>query len=311
MTETTEVSVVICTHNRARHLGNAIASVLAQRADHPGTEILVVDNRSTDETADVVARYAPDKVRHVFEPEIGLCNARNRGWREASGRYVAYLDDDAVAEPGWLEAVAEAFDRSPRPGVVGGRVEPIWEETPPTWLSDELALGLTIVDWSAEPRAIPDVRIEWLVGTNMALPREVLERVGGFHPALDRSGSNMLSSGDVFLQKKVMALGLPCFYHPRMAVRHRVEGARLRQEWFRRRYLWQGISDARMEQIEAAPSAARRVGIAARHAARLIASPDRLLWLVVPTSDARRFTAKCMGLIELGHIAGSLGAAGR
>lgn len=302
-----DVSVVICTHNRVETLGTAIESVMRQARSSGPFEVLVIDNASSDGTATRVAELDAPNLRYIFEPRLGLCHARNRGWREAKGQYVAYLDDDAVAEPGWLRAVSDAFDRTPRPGVVGGRVEPIWEEAPPPWLSDELALGLTIVDWSEVPRRISDLRAEWLVGTNMALPRAVLDEVGGFHPALDRAGTGMLSSGDVFLQKTVMERGYACFYHPAMAVRHRIEPERLRRSWFRRRYYWQGISDAMMEAIDLSPSVSRRVRIAVRHATRLAHSPRRLLWLLAPASNADRFTEKCMSLIEVGHIAGALG----
>jgi hypothetical protein len=83
----------------------------------------------------------------------------------------------------------------------------------------------------------------------------------------------MLSSGDVFLQKAVVARGLACVYDPGIAVRHLVARGRLTQEWFRRRYYWQGISDAVMELIEDAPSRAERARRAAARSARLLARP--------------------------------------
>ena len=310
------VSVVVCTHDRAELLRLALASLAAQAPPPGGFEVVLVDNRSTDHTPAVAAEFATRlPLRYVHEPEMGLCIARNTGWRAARGTWVAYFDDDAEAEPGWLTAVADAFARHPDAGVVGGRVIPVWEAPQPAWLSDHAARVLTIVDWPGGEHVIADLAAEWLVGVNMAVPRRVLEAVGGFHPWLDRVGTNMLSSGDVFLQKAVVARGLRCVYDPRMAVRHLVGRERLTKAWFQRRYYWQGVSDAVMELIEESPSRPERVRRAAARSARLLpgllAHPTRLGALAAPPDDPARFEEACWTWIAMGHVAGLLGAAGR
>jgi glycosyltransferase involved in cell wall biosynthesis len=307
------ISVVICTHNRAAYLRTAIASVFAQDFPRENFELLVVDNRSTDETRAVCDEFAAaENFRYVYESTLGLCYARNCGWRNARGRYVAYLDDDAIAEPGWLAVIEKAFAwEDPEPGIVGGKVNPIWEAERPKWISDGIALGLTIVDWSDRPMRIPDVRVHWLVGANMAVPAAVLRAVGGFEPALDRIGNKLLTGGDVFLQHQILERGYVCFYHPGMAVRHLVPRSRLQKGWFLRRYYWQGISDAVAEVIVDRHSWGRRLGSAIQRTGRLLAKPRRLIELVLPTDDPRRFEQRCFTLIEVGHIAGLLGAGGR
>lgn len=306
------ISVVICTYNRADCLDHAIRSVVEQPLKAGTHEIIVVDNGSTDRTKEVVRQFKSDgNVRYVFEAEMGLCNARNTGWRQAQGRYVAYLDDDAIASPGWLAAIEEAFATTPGAGIVGGRVDPVWETERPAWLSDDIAMSLTIVDWSDRPKLILDVRSEWLVGANMALPATVLADTGGFHPLLDRVGTRMLSSGDVFLQKQILRRGYSCLYHPAMAVRHLVPKSRLEKGWFIRRYFSQGLSDAAMQLIEETPSIARRVFLALWMALGLLGSPRKIRDLVSPGNDPTRFTEKCFSLIKVGHMAGLLGALGR
>jgi glycosyltransferase involved in cell wall biosynthesis len=301
------ISVVICTHNRADYLPKAIESVIDQAL--PGDEILVVDNASTDRTPAVARSFeGRGPLRYVFEEKIGLCHARNTGWRSAAGKFVAYLDDDAIASPGWLAAIRDAFKLMPTAGVVGGRVDPIWQGERPAWLSDEIALSLTIVDWSSEPKVIPDVRVQWLVGANMAFPVEVLAEVGGFDSRLDRMGGNMLSGGDVYLQEQIIRKGYACLYFPAMAVRHLVPVSRLNKKWFRRRYYWQGISDAVMYGIRHAPVAARqRWRHAMQRTWQLLAAPQRLSDLVLSSDDPAQFTRKCFLLIEVGFIAGLIG----
>jgi glucosyl-dolichyl phosphate glucuronosyltransferase len=307
------VSVVLCTRNRADLFDKAMASVVAQDFPRSAYEIVVVDNGSTDHTAKVARRYAQmANVRYVLEPRVGLCVARNTGWRAAQAEIVALFDDDAIAQPGWLAAIAETFRRCGGDvGVIGGPVKPIWLAQRPDWLTDDIAGALTIVDWGADEKPIVDLRREWLVGANMAAPKTVIAEVGGFHPWLDRVGANLLSSGDVHLQLEIFRRGYRCLYVPAMAISHLAPPSRLTQPWFIKRFYWQGVSDAVMEIIDTAPSRRRRLRLAARRLARLARSPGRLKALALPTAEAPTFRAKCLALIDVGYAWGILGATGR
>ena len=304
------ISAIICTHNRVDYLPKAIQSLIDQSIPKDTYEIIIVDNCSTDSTREEAARFSQQaNIRYIYEPTLGLSHARNAGWRTAKGRYAAYLDDDAIACPVWLQTIIEVFETVvPRPGCVGGKVEPIWEAPRPAWLSDDLVTGLTVIDWSPTPFALPDLRQQWLAGVNIAFPVEVLERLRGFVSGLDRAGKKLLSSGDVFLEKQIVQAGFSCFYHPEMAVAHHIQKARLQQRWFTRRYYWQGISDAAMQLLEETPSRSECVRLASTKAVELLKSPGTLLNLAWPTDDPRRFTEKCFTLIAVGHIAGLLGA---
>jgi len=307
------ISVILCTRNRADLFDKAMASVVAQDFPRAAYEIVVVDNGSTDHTAEVAARYAAQaNVRYVLEPRIGLCVARNTGWRAAEAPIVALFDDDAIAQPGWLAAIADAFARSNgEVGVIGGRVDPVWLAPRPDWLTDDIAGALTIVDWGPDEKPILDLRREWLVGANMAAPKAVIAEVGGFHPWLDRVGSNLLSSGDVHLQMEIVRRGYRCLYVPAMAISHLAPPSRLTQAWFIKRFYWQGVSDAVMDIIDTAPPRRRRLALAARRLARLARSPARLKALSMPTRQGSAFRAKCLALIDLGYAWGILGASGR
>jgi glycosyltransferase involved in cell wall biosynthesis len=96
-------SVVICTYNRAAVLPRAIDAVLAQTFGD--FELVVVDDGSTDATADVVASVPDPRVRYVHQANTGLGGARNVGVDNSSGDYVVFLDDDDVALPGWLQSL--------------------------------------------------------------------------------------------------------------------------------------------------------------------------------------------------------------
>lgn len=306
-----DVSIIICTHNRCSELDAAIASVIAPAAASVRYELIVVDNNSSDATPQVVARHATahSGIRYVREGRLGLSIARNAGWQSATAPIVAFLDDDAVVEPGWIDAIADAFGRGPAGiAMVGGRVIPQWEVPQPSWLADRPALGLTMLDWSPTAREIVDLRLEWLAGANMAVAREMLQRVGGFHPALGRSGRRQLSSEDVFLQKRVQQLGGRLLYDPAMAVSHRVPASRVTQAWFRRRYFWQGVSDAVMQILEEEPSVVERLSHAAARTRALLRRGRALPDLLRRQTDPARFEQVCWMWIECGHIVGLLGA---
>ncbi len=303
-----KITAIICTHNRADYLPGAISSLTDQDLPNDAYEIIIVDNGSTDNTRNVVSGFTHvGNIRYIHEPVIGLSHARNAGWQNAAAPYVAYLDDDAVATPGWLGKILHIFETThPWPGCVGGRVTPIWEAPRPAWLGDKIVCCLTVVDWSDTPHVLENLNAEWLAGANLAFPRKVLDRLNGFTPCLDRAGTRLLSSGDVFLEKETQKIGYTCFYHPDVEVSHHIPASRLTQSWFVRRYYYQGISDAVMALLTEFPSKKRRARIIIRMAVDLLRQPGGLLNLIWPTKDPERFTRKCFNLIVLGHMVGLL-----
>jgi glycosyltransferase involved in cell wall biosynthesis len=302
------ITAIICTHNRGQYLPGAIDSLLKQDLATEAFEVVVVDNGSTDATREIVARYG-ERVRCVYEPQLGLAHARNTGWRSAQGRWVALLDDDALAAPDWLRAIVDIFETvRPEPGCVGGPVDPIWEAPRPPWLSDELLTSLAIIRWGDTPHHIPDLSREWLAGVNLAIPRAVLAEVGGFVVGLDRAGMRLLSSGDVFLQRQIMATGRAAWYHPRVNVSHHIAATRLSPRWFRQRYYAQGLSDSKMRLLQERLRPPARALAAIREAIGLLCNPADVMALVRRTDDPAAFTTHCFALIRVGHIVGLLGA---
>jgi hypothetical protein len=176
------MSVVICafTERRWRELADALASVGRQTlAPH---EVIVVIDHNDDLLRRV--REAWPEVLVSREPP-GLSGARNTGVAVASGAIVAFLDDDAVAEPRWLELLAAAY-ADPDVLAAGGTVEPAWPDRRPPWFPPEYdwVVGCT---HCGMPRHAGPVRN--LVGANMSLRRDVLLEVGGFRHGIGRVGS--------------------------------------------------------------------------------------------------------------------------
>jgi len=110
------VSVIIPCFNRADIVGETIESVLAQ--SHKLLEVIIVDDGSTDDTREVVARYGDPRIRYFYKANGGLSSARNAGLEEARGEYIAFLDSDDVWHPWKLSAQVEVFSRYTSVGLV-------------------------------------------------------------------------------------------------------------------------------------------------------------------------------------------------
>jgi glucosyl-dolichyl phosphate glucuronosyltransferase len=245
---TPAISVVVCTLDQAGYLRKALGSLRGQSLPRPEYEVIVVDNGSTDSTKQTVESSAGmENLRYFYDPVLGLSHARNTGWRAARGEYIAYLDDDALASPDWLERIRDRFETlRPRPASVGGRILPIWEAEKPSWLTRELERHLSIVDWQSPAMFLDDDRF-YLAGSNVSYRRSVLQESGGFPESLGRKGRRLRSNEELWMQSFLRSRGQAVWYDPAIVVHHHIKARRLTPAWFYERFFWQGVSDALLE----------------------------------------------------------------
>lgn len=104
-----EVSVIIPTYNRANFLKEAIDSVLSQTFNN--FELIVVDDGSTDNTRDIIAKYSP-KIKYIYQPNAGVSAARNRGISATKCRYISFLDSDDLWKPSKLECQVDFMENN-------------------------------------------------------------------------------------------------------------------------------------------------------------------------------------------------------
>ena len=113
-------SIVVVTFNHGDILRSCLRSL--QEQDYPNREIIVVDNGSTDATQDILQSEFPGIRRVQLETNTGFAGGNNRGIALAKGRYIALINNDAVAQPTWLSALVTAAEVAPRAGAVGSLV---------------------------------------------------------------------------------------------------------------------------------------------------------------------------------------------
>lgn len=265
------VSVIVCTYERAELLGRCLEAANRQSLKRANYEILVVENSKSEEIYEAKKKlFAESCDRFIRSSPPGLSRARNLGMHEARGKIVVYLDDDAIPEKKWLQSIVSAFDLEPNIVCVGGKVAPLYEAEPPHWLTQELLNYLSVVDYGDQSMVLPTDK--WIVGANMAFNRQYIVDFGGFPEHLGRVGNttSLLSNDETPIFDQIRADGLKVIYSGQAKVRHLVPKERMDKEWFRRRVIWQALSDImKGEKL----SEAEKTNIKSRYAALISTKP--------------------------------------
>jgi glycosyltransferase involved in cell wall biosynthesis len=173
------VSVVIPVLNGEQTIGDCLVSVL--RSDYPPhrREILVVDNGSTDRTAEIIRSFP---VRYLRDPKRGAAHARNEGIKASKGEIVAFTDADCVASSGWLRELANGFDGE-KVGGVAGEILPY----PPRTAAERYAARIRHL---SPERYLRRPIFPFAVTANLAFRREVFDVVGLMDPRSPRGGES-------------------------------------------------------------------------------------------------------------------------
>jgi glycosyltransferase involved in cell wall biosynthesis len=271
MTRPPDLSIVICTYNRAASLQLTLAALAAQvtRASIRW-EVVIVDNNSTDATHAVIQRFvstADIPSRYVFVAEQGLSRARNAGVAASRGDIIAFTDDDVLPAADWVDRIAITMAET-NAHVVGGRIVPTWLEEPPAWLRHRSALhgALAILDYANAMPVLDAHRAPSVWGANMAFRRCVFERVGGFDTRRGLVGATLHRGEEIDLVARALAAGCQAVYEPSIIVSHRIGPERMRMAYLSRLYFQRAEGDAlvqpRVDPVEVRALPACRVAVA-------------------------------------------------
>jgi glycosyltransferase involved in cell wall biosynthesis len=206
------ISLIICTRDRSSALRRCLEYIKC--LESPGEwELVVVNNGSTDDTADLLRSFrqeVPFRFVVVEEPKGGLGRARNAGIAAATGKILAFTDDDCYVSPDFLKQMVEVF-KDEKVGYMGGRV----------LLHDAADLAETIRTETTirviQPHSF--IRAGELQGANMAVRKSLIEKIGTFDLEFG-AGSRFSSGEDADLQARASASGATGIYHPGPLVWH-------------------------------------------------------------------------------------------
>jgi glycosyltransferase involved in cell wall biosynthesis len=255
-----DITVAVCTHDRAVYLADVVAAIRADRG-RLDVEVLVIDSASPSPVGSL-----GDDVRVVRLDVPGISLARNTALREARAEVVAFVDDDGRPRPGWLAALLRGFDAGGDVAAVGGPIALQWPDGgPPAWVSPRLAGWFSALDLGSAARDLDDRA--FLYCTNLAFRRRVTLEVGGFAEALQREPGRLMSGGEVHLQRSLRRAGARVRYEPGAVVDHIVLPDRISRRWVLRRAYWQGRGEAVADRLVRGHVSPRRLAAHAVHRA--------------------------------------------
>ena len=203
-------------------LGDCVDSLLTQTIDKNRFEIIIVDNNSTDNTEEIAKDFVKNNIniKYLQEKTVGYSAPRNCGWKNASGNIIAYIDDDEIAAPDWLESIEKAFQIAEKPDIIGGIYLGKYDENPPDWFTE----SMDRTDKS-RPKGILNQRKECcLAGGNIAFKKEVLEKLDGFSNNFNVKNGFLMMGEDTDICLRAKNFGFQLFYNPDIKIYHRING---------------------------------------------------------------------------------------
>jgi glycosyltransferase involved in cell wall biosynthesis len=247
-----EFTVAICTLNRRLLLERAAREVLAQLDAFPNGQLLIVDNGSADGTADYVSSLARNdpRVRLFVERRTGQYYARAAAIEQARGSALIFLDDDAVPQEGWLNALLRGLHSSSTVGVVGCGIDPAWETERPSWLSERLMREIPVISPPYErvesrfpcypPGIALAMRLNGCAELYAAQPRRTEYPLGRKGTVSDGARYQLLAGDDTDLCEIYARNGFRVIWSAAARVSHAVASERMQPSWYLRKFKSEG-----------------------------------------------------------------------
>lgn len=238
-----KISVAICTWNRSRLLRQTLETIAENAiSDDLDWELVIVDNNSTDDTADVVHAFSNRlPIRYFFEARQGHSYSRNHAVDQATGDLIVWTDNDVMVDSGWLKAYAEGAARHPNASFFGGRITPVFETPKPRWLEETWAKCRPVFayrdlgdkEFELEPNQFP-------YGANFAVRTEV-QRNFRFDNRVGRKGSGMMGEDEIGMLRRVQQAHHVGVWLPNACVEHFIPDDRATVDYVRRYFIGQGM----------------------------------------------------------------------
>lgn len=257
-----DASVVMSTHNRAHWLDAALCALAAQQCD-AAFEVIVIDNASTDDTKTALESWCRKdrRFRTAYEGRPGLSCGKNAGIRLARGPLLLFTDDDTLTHPQWISAYLDLFARHHAPSMIAGGVQiPVPDDLGPwpAWFTEPAMTNVALLDYGSERRL---AALEYVWGANMAVPRQVFEKCGGWDETVGRKGESRGTFEDTEFQDRVRAAGIDVWFCPDAIIRHRVARGTLTP----RRIFASAFARGRNERWKQSHSVSRQVKSGAKY----------------------------------------------
>ena len=238
MTSDLDITVLAPTHSRSGILRETLDQFTRLDRDGLNVEFVIVDNNSSDDTADVIKSFVDRlPIRCVFEPEPGKNRALNRGLREAElGQIILFTDDDVNPDKDWLHAVKRTCDKWPQYNVFGGKIDVLWpSKDVPRWAQAPFIIDFGFAHHDYAPQDEPYRDGDYPFGPNYWVRRDVLDGGRRFNEDIGPHPTNRILGDETLFMKELRADGHKLLYSPTAVVQHRIQVENFSEPGIKRR----------------------------------------------------------------------------
>jgi len=232
-----DFTVVIPTYNGETRLPKLIESLRSQTGlEHLSWEILVVDNNSSDHTAQIIKEYQATwqhtyPLRYCWETEQGSAFARQRGVREARGELIGFLDDDNLPEADWIQQAYSFAKEHPQGGAFSGQIHGDFAVEPPENFR-KIQAFLAIREYGPQPKLFEPDKLRLPTAAALVVRKQAWEENIPTHQILKgRLGDSMLGGEDYELLLYLHQAGWEIWYNPDMHSYHQIPSWRLERDY--------------------------------------------------------------------------------
>lgn len=244
------LSIVICTYNREEFIGKTLLHLSQMSLSFTDFEAIVVNNNSTDSTEkickDFMQKHPEMQIKYCLETQQGHSFARNRGIKEAEGKFIAYIDDDAFVHQDFGSNIIRFFNEHPEVNAIGGRIIPAYQQEKPKWMSHYLLPLVSALDMGKTPK--PFQGRKFPVGANVTFRKSVFERYGMFNVQLGRIGTGLMGGDEKEMIYRMKKNGEHIYYVPDVVVDHVIPPRRLQMNYIRG--LAEGVGQSEKRRLQ-------------------------------------------------------------
>ena len=246
------ITATISTYNREKYLPQVLDSLKRQTLNKDLFEIVLVNNNSPGNTEEIARAFMASnpelKVSYHLETNQGLSYGRNRGIKEASGKYITFIDDDAFLADNYLEKIYNYFEQDATVAAIGSKILLHYEDVIPSWENKYLNSLLGWYDPSDEPYDYKGTDKDYPRGSNMSFRMSIFETAGDFNVELGRKGNNLAGSEEKDIFQRIYRIqNMKVIFVPDALVYHCVPHERTTTEFIKR----QALGNGRSERIRA------------------------------------------------------------
>lgn len=250
-------SVIICSFNGSKKLKRVLDCALKQKGFYEKVEeLIVIDNNSSDETGDIVKKYAEnnDKIKYIFESKPGLSNARACGVKNCNSEWIIFLDDDNYIEQGWIMGANNYINANPNVGAFNGNVIPLFGSA----LSNDEQIRLEVAYLglactSTSEKLLYHDPNEWLpFGAGLVIRTEPLKNLleSGWLESEGRKQNAIISGEDTEMVLHIVSAGYDTGFCNDIILHHDVGIKRLDVEYLRKLYYSFGVAHYRSISVK-------------------------------------------------------------